>query len=487
LKVRESKIYTLSTIKRNFIYNALLSLSHVIFPLITFPYVARIILPTGIGEVVFIESICKYVILFSALGIPIYGVREIAKVKTDQIKLNRLFTELVLLNGMLTVVVLGLFIVSFLCIDVFSSDINFYILGCFLILSNVFTIEWYFQGIEQFKFITLRNLLVKTILTFLIFTLVKERSDVLIYFTIIVLGSVLNAIINFKYALKIVRLDFKLDFKGLKRHVKPLFFIFSSIAFISIYTLLDTIMLGFMTNAETVGLYSAGLKVSRIPIMFVGALGLVLLPKLSEQFHNGEMEEFKLMIQKSLQFVFTFSIPVIFFLLSLSHEAIVIFAGNNFIKSGSVLMILSALSLLIGLSNIFGLQILTPMGKDKFLSYSVLLGVVVSVGLNLLLVPKYQENGAAWSNLIAEITVTAATFYFANKSIKISFDWVFIFKNIVFALPLFLIPNVVSQLHMDTITGLVISIVISVVYFILIQLYVIKNTLIRNLKNSVLH
>jgi O-antigen/teichoic acid export membrane protein len=316
---------------------------------------------------------------------------------------------------------------------------------------------------------------------------VKERSDVLIYFTIIVLGSVLNAIINFKYALKIVRLDFKLDFKGLKRHVKPLFFIFSSIAFISIYTLLDTIMLGFMTNAETVGLYSAGLKVSRIPIMFVGALGLVLLPKLSEQFHNGEMEEFKLMIQKSLQFVFTFSIPVIFFLLSLSHEAIVIFAGNNFIKSGSVLMILSALSLLIGLSNIFGLQILTPMGKDKFLSYSVLLGVVVSVGLNLLLVPKYQENGAAWSNLIAEITVTAATFYFANKSIKISFDWVFIFKNIVFALPLFLIPNVVSQLHMDTITGLVISIVISVVYFILIQLYVIKNTLIRNLKNSVLH
>ena len=150
-------------------------------------------------------------------------------------------------------------------------------------------------------------------------------------------------------------------------------------------------------------------------------------------------------------------------------------------------MILSALSLLIGLSNIFGLQILTPMGKDKFLSYSVLLGVVVSVGLNLLLVPKYQENGAAWSNLIAEITVTAATFYFANKSIKISFDWVFIFKNIVFALPLFLIPNVVSQLHMDTITGLVISIVISVVYFILIQLYVIKNTLIRNLKNSVLH
>lgn len=278
----------MSTIKRNFIYNALLSLSQVIFPLFTFPYVARIILPTGIGEVVFIESICKYVILFSALGIPIYGVREIAKVKTDQIKLNRLFTELVLLNVMLTVLVLGIFVVSFLCIDVFSSDINFYILGCFLILSNVFTIEWYFQGIEQFKFITIRNLLVKTILTLLIFTLVKERSDVLIYFAIIVLGSVLNAIINFKYALKIVRLDFKLDVKGLKRHVKPLFFIFSSIAFISVYTLLDTVILGFMTNAETVGLYSAGLKVSRIPIMFVGALGLVLLPKLSEQFHNGD-------------------------------------------------------------------------------------------------------------------------------------------------------------------------------------------------------
>lgn len=477
----------LSTIKQNFIYNALLSLSQVIFPLITFPYVARIILPAGIGEVVFVESICKYLILFSALGIPIYGVREIAKIKTNQIKLNRLFTELILIHGILTVVVLTIFLISFSFVNVFSSNVNFYVLGCFLILSNVFTIEWYFQGIEKFKFITLRNVLVKTILTLLIFMLVKEKSDVFVYFTIIVLGYILNATINFKYALKTVKLDFRLDFNGLKRHFKPLLFIFSSIAFISIYTLLDTIMLGFMTNAETVGLYSAGLKVSRIPVMFVGALGLVLLPKLSEQFNNGEIEEFTIMIKKSIQFVLTFSIPVIFFLLSLSQEAMVVFAGENFVKSGSVLMILSALSLLIGLSNVFGLQILTPMGKDKCLSYSVLLGVVVSVGLNLLLVPIYQENGAAWSNLIAEITVTTATFYFANKYIKIDLDWVFIFKNIVFSVPLFLIPFGLSYIDFDPILGLVVSLIISSGYFVLVQLYVIKNPLLWTLKNKVLY
>jgi O-antigen/teichoic acid export membrane protein len=453
--------------------------------LITFPYVARVILPSGIGEVTFVESICRYIILISALGIPIYGVREIAKVSNEKDKLNKLFTELIIIHFGITILISSLFVILIYLIPLLYNNIEFYLLGIFLILSNVFVIEWYFQGIGQFKFITIRNLFVKTILTILVFVVVKEESDVLTYFAIIVITSVLNAVVNFIYALRTIDLDFTFNLDALKRHVRPLFYIFSSIAFISMYTLLDTIMLGFMTDEKTVGLYSTGLKVSRIPMLFVGALGVVLIPRLSEYFFNDRLVDFISLINKSIKFVVTFSIPILFLLISLSDTIIVSFAGPNFIEAGSVLKILSVLSLLIGLSNIFGLQILTPMGKDKYLTYSVLIGVVVSLGLNLILIPIYKEKGAAFSNIIAETAVTIATIFFANKFIKLIIDWKFLFKIIVSSFPLFFIPIFVSSYVKSDVPLIIISIALSGIYFLPVQLFVVKNDLFVDLKNKI--
>jgi O-antigen/teichoic acid export membrane protein len=473
----------LSSIKNNFIFNALLSLSQVIFPLITFPYVARVILPSGIGEVTFVESICRYVILFSALGIPIYGVREIAKVKNEKDKLNKLFTELIIIHFVITIFISALFAISIYLIPLFYNNLKFYTLGSLFILSNVFIIEWYFQGVGQFKFITIRNLIVKTILTIFVFVVVKEEKDVLAYFSIIVLTSILNAVVNFVYALRTVDFDFSSNWNDFKRHLKPLFYIFSSIAFISVYTLLDTIMLGFITDEKTVGLYSTALKVSRIPMLFIGALGVVLIPKLSEHFHNGRLDDFISLINKSIKFVITFSIPTLFLLFSLSDIIVVSFAGPEFIKAGSVLKILGFLSLLIGLSNVFGLQILTPMGKDKYLTYSVLIGTIISFGLNLILMPIFKEKGAAISNIVAEFAVTIATIIFASKFIKLIIDWKFAFKTIIYSIPLFFIPIFVSKYIFSHLTLIIITIVLSGIYFILIQLFVLKNELFIDFKN----
>lgn len=476
----------MNSIKQNFFFNALLSLSQVVFPLITFPYVARIILPTGIGEVTFVESICRYIILFTALGIPIYGVREIAKFKDEKEKLNKLFTELITIHLVITIIISLIFVLSIYLIPLLHKNIEFYLLGLFLILSNVFLIEWYFQGIGQFKFITIRNLIVKTILTIFIFIVVKEKNDTIAYFSILVITSILNAVINFIYALRTIKLDFSSNLYELKRHIKPLFYIFSSIAFISIYTLLDTIMLGFMTDERIVGLYSTGLKVSRIPMLFIGALGVVLIPKLSEHFHHNRQDDFIYLINKSINVVITFSIPTLFLLFSLSDTIIVIFAGKNFIEAGSVLKILSILSLLIGLSNIFGLQVLTPMGKDKYLTYSVLIGMIISLTLNFILIPIFKEKGAAISNIIAEIAVTIATIFFANKFIKLTIDWKFVFKTIISSIPLFFIPIFLSRYVRSHISILFITIVLSGIYFLPIQLLFVKNELFIDLKKKII-
>ncbi len=241
-----------------------------------------------------------------------------------------------------------------------------------------------------------------------------------------------------------------------------------------------------MTDERTVGLYTTGLKVSRIPMLFIGALGVVLIPKLSEHFHNERLDDFKSLIDKSIKFVITFSIPTLFLLLSLSDSIIVSFAGPNFIQAASVLKILSLLSLLIGLSNIFGLQILTPMGKDRYLTFSVLIGMVISLGLNLILIPIYKEKGAAFSNIIAETAVTIATIFFASKFIKLIIDWEFVLKTIISAIPLFFIPIFVSHYVISDLLLIIITIVLCGIYFVPIQLFVVKNELFIDLKNKIL-
>jgi O-antigen/teichoic acid export membrane protein len=448
--------------------------------------VARVILPTGIGEVTFVESICRYIILFSALGIPIYGVREISKVKNEKDKLNKLFTELIIIHFIITILISSIFTASIYFIPLLYEDVEFYFLGLFLILSNVFIIEWYFQGIGQFKFITIRNLIVKSILTIFVFVIVKDKNDVVTYFFLIVTTSIINAVVNFIHALRTVEIVFPINIIELKKHFKPLFYIFSSIAFISIYTLLDTIMLGFMTNDRIVGLYSTGLKVSRIPMMFIGALGVVLIPKLSEYFHQNRLEDFIFLINKSINFVITFSFPILFLTFSLSDSIVVSFAGPSFIEAGSVLKILSVLSLLVGLSNIFGLQILTPMGKDKYLTYSVLIGMIISLLLNLFLIPVYKEKGAAISNIIAETSVTIATIFFANKFIKLIIDWKFVFKTIIFSIPFLFIPNFVSKYLSNNVFIIFLTFVLSGIYFLSIQLFVVKNQLFIDIKNKLI-
>jgi len=250
---------------------------------------------------------------------------------------------------------------------------------------------------------------------------------------------------------------------------------------------MDTIMLGFMSDEKAVGFYTTGLKVSRIPMMFIGALGVVLIPKLSEHFHNGNDEQFKLLINKSINFVITFSIPIAFVLYSLSDSIIVTFAGIDFIGSGTVLKILSVLSLLIGLSNVFGLQVLIPMGKDKYLTYSVLIGMIISLSLNFILIPIYREIGAAFSNVIAEIAVTIATIYFATKFIKLKIDWKFIWKTVVFSIPLLFVAMLVSKYFTDSIIIIFSTVVFSVIYYLPIQLYMVKNELLIEIKNKILN
>lgn len=474
----------MSSIKKNFVYNTILSLSQIIFPLVTFSYVARVITPVGIGTVSFVESICRYAILIAALGIPVYGVREVAKLKGDKFKLSKLCSELLIIHFIATFFISIIYIITVFSTEKLSHNLNYYLLGLLMVFSNIFVMEWYFQGIGDFKFITVRTLIIRLVTTISVFFLVTNANEGFNFFLLTVLTNVFNGIVNFWYAKKSLNLRYSINFNKLKKHLIPLFFIFSTTVSISIYVLLDTIMLGFLADEKSVGFYSMALKIIKVPMLFVGALGLVLIPQLSFSFHNNDLDKFKILILKSLNFVITFSFPVIFFVLGISDELIHAFVGEQFIGAAMTLKILSVVVLLIGLSNVFGLQILTPMGKDKYLTFSVLLGTIVSLSLNFILIPLYHEKGAAITNIIAELVVTLASLYFAAKFIKFDFDYLFIAKSLLVSIPICFFSNGLSYITNNYLFIFIGTSVITGLYFIIVQLHIIKNEIIVEFKNK---
>jgi O-antigen/teichoic acid export membrane protein len=476
-----------SLIRKNFLYNSLLSVSQVLFPLIIFAYAARIINPEGIGKVSFVESICRYVMLIAALGIPIYGVREIAKVKDDKIKLNTIFNEIVSIHIVISVVISLIYLAIVFFVQKFNNELQYYLLGLVMIFANVFTVEWYFQGTSNFKFITLRTVFVRLFSVILLFFIVTKPEHEINFFVITIITLLLNSVINFWYASKSIKFRFRINILVFKKHFKPLLLIFSSTVSISIYVLLDTILLGFLSDEKAVGLYSIALKISKIPMLFVGALGLVLIPQLSYSFVQNDLEKINVLISKSINFVITFSLPIIFLIFGLSTDLILLIFGEKFIVAADTLKILSCLVLLIGLSNIFGLQILTPMGKDKYLTFSVLFGTILSLTLNFVLIPIYQDKGAAIATVITELAVVFSTFYFANKFLRIAIDYRFFMLSFLFSTPFYLITMLGKIIQMNKIAILIPIAFLSLIYFIIMQLYIVKNQMMIEIKNKLKH
>lgn len=474
----------MSSIQKNFFYNTIHSITQVLFPLIIFSYVARVIEPIGIGKVAFVESICRYAILIAALGIPIYGVREVAKLKEDKIKLSKLCSELITIHFISSLLISFVYLIMVSTTSKLSDHLNFYLIGLVMIFSNIFSIEWYFQGIGDFKFITIRTLIVRIVMTILVFFMVTKPEHSFNFFLLTVFTNLIISIINLWHANKQLAIKLTFQIKNLKQHFKPLLLIFSTTISISIYVLLDTIMLGFLSDEKAVGFYSMALKISKIPMLFVGAIGLVLIPQLSFSFSNKDYGRFNMLIAKSINFVITFSFPIIFYIVSVSDELIHVFAGEQFLGASLSLKILSTLVLLIGLSNIFGMQILTPMGKDKYLTYSVVFGTVFSLSLNYILIPIYQEIGAVITNVITEIIVTGMTFYFASKFIKLDLKYTFIIKSFLFSIPFYFFSSLISKFTINNITILIGTTVLAGFYFLIMQFYLLKNDIIIDLKNN---
>lgn len=470
------------SLKKNLMYNIVLTISNMIFPIISFPYAARILGPNGTGEVSFAQSFCQYFIIAAALGIPTYGVREIAKMKTDKLKMSNLFLEINLIRIATTALALLPYFIVVFTVDKFNSNVPLYAWGALFIVLNVTSIEWFFIGLEDFKYITVRSLIVKIISIALLFVMVKSRTDIIPYFLINVLGVLFNGYFNFRHARKYIDYTtLKIRQLNLKQHLRPLMLIFSGVIAITVYTLMDTFLLGIMVSNSSVGFYTAATKITKISLTIITSLSAVLIPRFSYAVSNGNKQELERLTAQSFNFVYSFGIPMVIGIFVLAPELIYIFSGNEFFPAVITLRIMCPLIFIIGLASIFSSQVLSSMSKDKLVMNAAVIGAVISVVANLILIPIYKENGSAISNVLAELVVTITVYFYAKRFLTLKLAFKTILLNSALCLPFFLIAALFRQYISNPL--LLTSLILSVccIYYLGVQLIVLKNTMLNDL------
>lgn len=408
------------SVKVNYILNLINTGTQMLFPLITFPYVCRVIEADGIGQINFFQSIISYISLFTCLGIPMYAIREIARDRSDVVQMNRTAMEILLLHSMLTLV--GYAIVAILCLTVPQIQVN---IPLFLILSltiffTAIGCEWFYQGIEDFKYITIRGLIIKTVSVVLLFIFVKSKTDLLYYGCYTVFGVLGGNIFNFFRLRKYIHRE-NIIFSELhiKRHIKPVLKVFSFSVVTSIYLQLNTVLLGFLKNALAVGCFAAATKVMQMLLTMSVCLGSVMMPRASHLIAENKEAEFNRLIQKSYDFTLAIALPMTIGLIFCAPSLITALCGVKFEHSILPSQIIAPIILMVAISNIFGIQVLFPKGKINIVTLCCGIGAVADLILNLCLIPFFSYIGTSIAYLGAEVATTVSMYFIGRKYIPI--------------------------------------------------------------------
>lgn len=473
------------SIKKNFIMNSILTMSQFIFPLITFPYISRILLPEGTGKVSFATSVISYFSIFAQLGIPTYGIRACAKVRDDKEKLTRTVQELFIINSVMSIIAyIALFVAIALVPRLQQDRVLFLIVGL-TIFFNAIGMEWLYKALEQYTYITVRSIIFKFIAIVAMFLMVHEQSDYVIYGGISILASSASNIFNFFHVHRYIGVK-PVGHYDFKQHFKAVAVFFAMSCATTIYTHLDTVMLGFIRTDADVGYYNAAVKIKTILVSIVTSLGVVLLPRASYYVEHNMMDEFYRITKNAINFVFLIATPMMIYFMLFAKEGVFFLSGNAYAGAIVPMQVIMPTLLFIGLTNIMGIQMLVPLGKEKVVLYSEIAGMIVDVILNALLIPKMASTGAAIGTLAAEATVLIVQYIALKNEVESAFKMVHYESLVIALLMSSLLSILIKQLHLRSFVMLCISAMVFFgVYFIILT--VMKEPLVIDIEKQLLN
>lgn len=406
----------MTQIKKNLIYNVLYQILILILPIITVPYVSRIIGTEGVGIYSYTYSIVYYFMMLCLLGINNYGNRTIAKTKENKYELSKNFISIYIIQFTMSIIMIILYIIYLIF---FVEEYKIIaIIQIIYILSSMFDINWFYFGLEKFKLTVTRNSLIKIVSIILIFLFVKDKNDLWIYTLILSLTTLLSQLLLFVFLKKEI-IFIKVNKKEIAKHIKPALILFVPVIAISLYKIMDKIMLGYLINVVEVGYYEQAEKIINIPLGLITALGTVMLPRISSLISKGNDKIIKEYIKNSLKFMMFISFPIVFGLITISSNFIPMFLGYAFVKSSIILKYLSVTIIFLSIANVIRTQYLIPKEKDSIYIKSVILGAIINFIINLLLIPRYHSIGASIGTIFAEFSVMFYQLIKIKKEISI--------------------------------------------------------------------
>ena len=405
------------SVTKNYIYNLIYQILILILPLVTTPYISRMLGAENIGIYSYTTSISAYFILFGSLGIALYGQREIAYKQDNKKEYSKTFWEIVILRAFTILISLAIFYLFF--VNGNNSYKEYYQILLIEIIGTTIDISWLFQGLEEFKKTVIRNTLIKIISIISIFIFVKNANDLKLYFIIYVLSVIIG---NGTLWISLPKFIDKVKIKELNifKHLKPTIMLFIPQIAIQVYTLFDRTMIGaIITDKSEVGYYDQSQKIIKMLLTVVTSLGPVMLTRISSSFINGEKKQVVAYMKKSFNVVFLLAFPMIFGILAVSNRFVPLFFGEGYDRVIILMNVITPIILLIGLSNVIGTQYLLPTKRQREFSISVICGAIVNFAINLALIWNYGALGASIGTVIAEGTVTAIQLYFVRKDFNI--------------------------------------------------------------------
>ena len=443
--------------KKNILYNISYQFLIIFLPLITTPYISRVIGAEGVGVYSYTYSIISYFMLFAMLGLNNYGNRSIAIVRNNKYELSQTFFDIYGLQVLTSITMIVLYVI-YIYIFVSSYRDIYYIQTLFL-LSSLLDINWFFFGLEQFKLTVIRNTLVKLVTVIAIFVFVKDSNDLWIYTLIMASGTLSSQIILWIF-IKRYLIWVKPKFKGMLNHLKPNLILFIPVLAVSIYRVMDKIMLGLLTSTLQVAYYENAEKVINIPVSIISALGIVMLPRMTSLITVGNISKVQSYIEYSLKFVMFIAIGSCVGLLGIAPNFIPLFLGVQFTESIYVVSVLSFTLLFTSFANVIRTQYLIPQQKDRVYIISTLLGAILNILSNLIFIPIYGAVGAAIGTVISEATVAFYQIIKVRGNLRVFRYFLNSYIYIIPAFFMFIVINLVNQYTTSPVMTLVIQIIL---------------------------
>lgn len=468
----------MSSIKKNFIYNSIYQIMIMFIPLITTPYISRVLGASGVGTYSYAYSIANYYVLFIMLGLNNYGNRSIAKARDNKIELEKTFWSIYIMQFILGIV----FNISYL-LYCFTFSSNFYVslAVSFYVISACFDVNWFFFGLEKFKLTVIRNTIIKILTTVCIFIFVRKSTDILIYCSIMTIGLLVSQLALWPYILKNINF-YKPTVKEITVHIKPNLFLFLTVIAVSLFKIMDKVMLGIMTTTTEVGYYESAEKIIAIPTALITSLGTVMLPRMTNMISNNNSQDKKL-IYWSMLFAMFISTSMCFGIMGVSKEFVPLFYGDGFEKCIDLFIILLPTCIFMAFANVIRTQYLLPHQMDKDYVISAFLGAGVNLTINWILIPFYGCIGAAIGTFFAEAIVCLYQAYAVRKYLPIRR---YFYKSLYFIFTGLIMYLIIFNINIENLSifiNLLIKILIGIIlYFtilgmqILFRKYILKKS-----------